>query len=1130
MKKIINLFACLITISTVLFISCSSNVKGKEKPYATFSIHGLNARTALPAADAINWNSYLYTLKYTEDYELLNQKEEKTFLEYNKAENFQVIKLPVNLTNYKFTLIAYDSDTKTPVMAGAKAVNFSTAGAQSVTFMMYPVSGATGSAVITVNIPDDGEISTIKAGCTNSPIASYENTEQKQEITVTEGRTSYQVVFENLPSAVSQYAMIYLYDAAGGEIGAIPEGMLIVGGLTSISTVNITEADYHTYPVVLTLKKDEETWTGSTKTLKLKNGSLEYTLLQDKGNGEFRGNAAEGIYDIYVDGIDTGVDFVSSVQRKDLEYFSITKAPGAGIEITAPEYIIKGQDFTYSTALKNGFETPSEYKIFVNGTAYDAAIGSEITYQQIAEPVKIETSDAVAIPYTIEYVVSDSEGVWQADANKTETYYVTDTVELPTSADLRGVGKILDGWKIGIDGVTGYSYIQPGTLYGNLTLYPIWKESAYVDTASKIIYANGISLLIEANGSATNIYLDHNRNGKKDSGEEQLFASDSTSDFTGYELRAENKDGKPINSDFKFTMTGGLIASITGMGANAVNRSELKISGTAKIGSYTSIKEEDGTYSYTDVKGVDLSSIYLEKVIVENQMSGDYRIVLISQYEYDGHVPHYVGEIGNSRWATFKNFTCFKKKDNSINAYDNILLGMKEADGKTIIRMVNPNPIAMPTIDGEDHIIGDVNNGFTLGEDRIQAECSVFSVSVENGTFVVGNTTMDGATSYLAQPKTTTYKTELSKDESYVYMHIMSSNNQISPETASKFLAGITFKRNPATPNVPVKVKVNLETVPYSEIVEAKIGTKNNAAFSYFNGSFYMGIEAADGINWIDAYNGAKSKVFNGLQGYLINITSEVENNYIFNQMKLGRCWTGGARYDTAEDHQKGDFDCLLNESYHVEYDSDTRTAPAAKFRTDTPVYRWQSGPEAGQAFTTGKIGTVSGTAGTVISKNYLKNEQRFSVSGDTYRDVEVKVLDKSGKELGRGVGTIEVETGWFSTTYYYYNISNIKLSSGTPAQLVVASDFVMTQTGNGKYSNKSDLMYANWDTNEPNDSYNGQSEECVHYKDNGKWNDFNWNRNLAGGNDNILGYIVEFTPYGLRTASSPSRYSEAEY
>lgn len=1130
----------LIALFTLLFASCQ--VAGKNnlpEPEGTvkvsFGIDIPKERTALPE---FAWDDFQYVLQATENYES-DDSQERTLISNGFLEDLEK-SYELKPVNYKFDLYAYYDAV--PVMAGSAVADLSN-GSKTVTFKMYPVTGSTGAIDITVKIPNDTIIRQIKACWSTNPVADLASCDPSRidslELSSEDANFVAHYQQENLPAGTRQFAIFYFYDAQGGLIHSVVESLVVLGGHTSVSTVSVESSEYGLYAVAVSLKKDGSLWISSKAKLTLvskTDPSIVYKI-SDMG-GTFTGSVAEDSYYVYFNGQNTGVQFASTQVNADLDFYSIDFSPQKGSQIVAVSeaalsstgaYLVqKGTDFNFNVYLNGGYKTGTGAAVMAGTTKLGSTFGAdsehpvEYTLSAVSSTKTVSTTGIIPITYTITYDESDasSKGTWQTGCYKPTSYTAEDDVNLPTAVDYKKSGKVLDGWKIKSTGV-GIGYIQAGVYYENLVLSPIWKDSAYADTASRTVYANGISLIIKASGTSTVIYLDIDGDGNIDAGDGdiQLVAENGNTDFTGYDLKAGNKDPSvQIASDFTFTMTGGQIASITGLGAEKANRSVLNISGTAVIGSYDDqLYDADGDgeaneHRYTNVKGVDLSSIYKEWVVVTGQMSGEYRVVVVTQYDYDANTPHYIGYIGDYRWANFSKFNCFKS--NGDGTYENKLITMKNVEEggveKTIIRLANPDPIAMPGLVGDDAIIGDVNTGFTLGEDRVSSECSVFSVIVKNGSFRLGDTALEGGTSTLAQLYDAeaggrAYDETLRNDTDYIYLHILSSSNQITPENASDFLSKMIFKRE-ANSDIPIQIDINLETVPFEQI--SAMGSK----FSYFNGSFYMGVNSGK-IRWDNAYNAAKNTSFNGMNGYLINITSRVENDYIYKRMGLGEAWTGGARIDGRSDY-------------------DSKTVTLSQKLVADPAFKWQSGPEAGQTYTSGTFETKTTTnynlSGTYIAVSRTNKGSTFSpnyyytgTNINVFNGNEVLLLDSNYKTLATISDTskvvYETKNKGYSATTLGYNSSSVKYMA-LVSDFSVSTETVETpQLGASKFHSDTLAEFTNWESGEPNDYTGG--EQCMHFRSNGQWNDYSYD------NANVIAYIVEFTPYNTAYGKSAATY-----
>ena len=112
---------------------------------------------------------------------------------------------------------------------------------------------------------------------------------------------------------------------------------------------------------------------------------------------------------------------------------------------------------------------------------------------------------------------------------------------------------------------------------------------------------------------------------------------------------------------------------------------------------------------------------------------------------------------------------------------------------------------------------------------------------------------------------------------------------------------------------------------------------------------YYIGVDDS-GIAWTDAYNIAAGLKFNGLQGYLVTITSLEEHNFIYNSLESIEGWMGAAGIANA--------DKVKFNTQNISWDYQGFTSLAAgsysggdsQYEKNVRLYwHWVAGPEAGK-------------------------------------------------------------------------------------------------------------------------------------------------------------------------------------
>lgn len=652
-------------------------------------------------------------------------------------------------------------------------------------------------------------------------------------------------------------------------------------------------------------------------------------------------------------------------------------------------------------------------------------------------------------------------------------------------------------------------------------------ESDYKGT----IYSNGLSLIIcsasdsRTGEEQTKIYIDENSNGEIDEKEKPLEIAGYYS-FTGWDISSAyylgNQNLISENNEVKITIKGGNVRSVSGL--NSQNqRSSLYLSGSAKIGSEP-VKDSSG--NITKVYGAELSTFSDKCAFIDKEMSGNYFVTFITSYDFDSSQVHSVAKLSDANYATLGRVECYKRGEDGTN-YTRENLGIKTAsEVGAEIDLARDDDIVIPTnytkgirkssqsLEISKNSSGDI--GFSLGEGRIKHSCSVFSVSVANGSFTVGKTKVSDSetgVTYMAQKTETTYETNLEENAKYIYMQIMSSSGQISKEDVSDFIAKVNFipNKNDDDSFKKMKVKINIETVPYSEIFKGiedthtyKDGTSEtiNQEIMYFDGSFYIRANNkyskatsaepnSGGLDRIDeCYKKAKQFKFNGLQGYLMTPDSLIESNYIYtayankldNDVKTNsRGWMGAAAIVPTNG-----------------WDQDTFEFSEEDGKKGADYFYWICGPNAGKPFWGGR--------GPLNSEEDLKKYQVYKDSygnwifhGDSYADTS-RYRDAAGNEY-----TYENESE-LEEVFVYWNNKNNKFIPETDRQGIAQTNAPHAKVTDG------------------GESYNVlQFQGTAH----GRWNDLRLNDKSKDGelnnpnavkphNDSYWAdyYFVEFTPY----------------
>lgn len=489
-----------------------------------------------------------------------------------------------------------------------------------------------------------------------------------------------------------------------------------------------------------------------------------------------------------------------------------------------------------------------------------------------------------------------------------------------------------------------------------------WSPAPYVKDRN--IYANGMNVTVKKNSSNKTMVYFRGANGNEIA-LSSINVADEYQDLTGYTLYAGGLvgiDNGVSATDCTITMEGGSLSNIYGYNGNGTNLSgrenviihlkggivtndvvgfvrgasgkpgnmAVKVSGNPTVGDKTD-------------NGIWLNSFTSPVVTLTGSISSANveAITIIAAGETQNGT--HIAESAGSDYADAGKFKLLK----STPSQGSLNVGKS---GSYVVVFGNVELPAVADWQGTDT--------FKLGSDNILQGGTYFSVFVDGGYFTVPSTTLAGAEFDMAIPYATDGKVTyidgsgLSTEGQYQYLQFKSTSGEISSTVVDAYLSGIVFH------GTSVKVSVNLQTVPFDEI--------QSSGVTYFNGSFYKVVTfPGNDKSWDTAYAAAKASTFNGLHGYLMTITSHVENKFIYDRVykkknvsnKDATGWIGATRGI----NKSGNYDASTW-SFASSLADGSGNSDSSSLRA---AWYWACGPEAGQQFyntrTASSTGRVSG-------------------------------------------------------------------------------------------------------------------------------------------------------------------------
>lgn len=424
--------------------------------------------------------------------------------------------------------------------------------------------------------------------------------------------------------------------------------------------------------------------------------------------------------------------------------------------------------------------------------------------------------------------------------------------------------------------VTGWGRMEKT---GDVTLYAKLQPAPYADLANSKVFANGIPVTVKENAGATMVFF------TDASGNEKSLKSineNYDTNFAGFDLYAgtsgEADAPTSLTSGFaaylsapagNITIEGGRLNNVYGGSGNAPEAalacgSNVYLSGNPEIGNQKK-------------SGIWLKSFSGNKVNVNALVNAtnDNKITLIAAPDMPtgAVVVEATGHYTLKEHYTLRN--SYRTENVELeNGGNNIVL-------KASISLPDPEDVKWSRDSDGDY--------FTLGPDHFHSDGTILSIGVEGGFFKVPSATVTGGHFDMAIRYSDDSLNEyldnryidggssgdgLKTSDKLKYVQFKSASGDIAASAASSFLEKVKFFIEPGKSTV--KIKLNLQTVPLDKIT--------NAGVTYFNGSFYK-IVQQNGISWDNALAKAKESKFNNLEGYLMTITSQTENMFIYDRV-----------------------------------------------------------------------------------------------------------------------------------------------------------------------------------------------------------------------------------------------------
>lgn len=188
------------------------------------------------------------------------------------------------------------------------------------------------------------------------------------------------------------------------------------------------------------------------------------------------------------------------------------------------------------------------------------------------------------------------------------------------------------------------------------------------------------------------------------------------------------------------------------------------------------------------------------------------------------------------------------------------------------------------------------------------------------------------------------YTATVEKGKKYTSITVIDSAavGSLTNEKITYFLKNLVFNRNGVDVDKEQRVTVVANQVALGDNMTA---VAIDGKLHYYKYVSWGSRDTDPDSTWYKAYKEAKESTFDGMQGYLATITSELEQQYVFKKIMNGTDgWIGGARtLDVDVDGNTIVYDADKIDKLNP--GSRTTGAPQGK------EWKWVSGPEAGDVF-----------------------------------------------------------------------------------------------------------------------------------------------------------------------------------